>query len=141
MSTELDDLGVRYDVEQSTETVNLEGTDTTKDFVTTTFALTTPPKIQASFTREGLGQKLVKLFKKEIQVGEAAFDDVVYVSTDTPEETAAFLKSPDIRATILTAVREGGSVLIDERHIIARIPADAQNEGALAGLVRVVLHG
>ncbi|WP_394829654.1 hypothetical protein [Pendulispora albinea] len=140
MSDELDSLGIRYEVEETTETVEIDGKDTTKDFVVTTLALTTPPKIQASFTHEGLGKKLVKLFKKEIQVGDPAFDDVVYVSTDTPEETAAFLKSKDTQKTILTAVAGGGSIEIDERHILARIPGkDPTGDHALAALVRIVL--
>ncbi|HWL86809.1 MAG TPA: hypothetical protein VNO21_13455 [Polyangiaceae bacterium] len=140
MSAELDSLGIRYETTESTETVTLGDAQTTKEFVVTTVALTTPPKIQASFTREGRTEKLVKLFKKEIQVGEKAFDDVVYISTDTPDETAAFLKAEDIRATILAAVTEGGSIVIDERHIVAKIAGtDTSDDSSLAHLVRAVL--
>lgn len=140
MSVELDSLGIRYEVSQSTETVNLGSAETTRDFVDTKFALVTQSKIQASFTREGLSKKLVKLFKKEIEVGDPKFDDIVYVSTDTPEETAAFLKLPDIQTTILSAVANGGSIEIDERQILIRIPeTDASDDGALANFVRVVL--
>ena len=139
MSAELDSLEIPYEVSQSQETIEFgDGEEVTKEFVTTSFSLVTPPRIKASFTHEGLTSRVVKLFKKEIQVGDATFDDVVYITTDTPAETAAFLKADDVRATIFQAVNEGGSVVIDERDIVTKI-ADAGNDKPLADLVRAVL--
>ncbi len=51
--------------------------------------------------------KLTKLFKKELQTGDAEFDKLVYITTDTPNETAAFLQSPEIRAAIALAIDTG----------------------------------
>ena len=71
----------------------------------------------------------MKLFKKELQVGDKTFDDVVYVSTDTPTETAAFLANGDIQTTILLAVTDGGSIEIEGQQMTAKMPfGDAKTE-------------
>ncbi|WP_394833756.1 hypothetical protein LVJ94_45350 [Pendulispora rubella] len=141
MSAELDSLETPYEQSQAKETVEFgDGEEVTKEFVTTSFSLVTPPRIKASFSREGLTSRVVKLFKKEVQVGDPTFDDVVYISTDTPAETAAFLKSDDVRATILQAVTDGGNIVIDERDIVTKIPSqDGGDDKPLANLVRAVL--
>ncbi|WP_394844234.1 hypothetical protein LZC95_45175 [Pendulispora brunnea] len=140
MSAELDSLEIPYEQSQAKETLEFgDGEEVEKEFVTTSFSLVTPPRIKASFTHEGLASRVAKLFKKEIQVGDKAFDDVVYITTDTPAETTAFLKSDDVRTTILTAVTEGGNIVIDERDIVAKIPTTGDNDKPLADLVRAVL--
>lgn len=62
--------------------------------------------------REGLGKKLVKLFKKELQTGDRAFDDAIYISTDTPETTAKLLADEQVRSTISLYVTTGGPIEI-----------------------------
>jgi hypothetical protein len=62
---------------------------------TTEVTLTLPraTAVAATFSKEGIGKKLVKIFKKELQTGDQAFDDAIYISTDTPELTKALLSS------------------------------------------------
>ena len=64
--------------------------------------------IRASFRPEGITQKAIKLFKREIQVGDPEFDDAVYISTDTPELTAGLLESEGVKGAILELVASGG---------------------------------
>lgn len=124
----LQSLGVNASTSRSKETVEIMGQKTTTDFLITTMTLPAAPKVQASFSREGLGNKLVKLFKKEIQVGDKTFDDLVYISTDTPAETAAFLQSPQIQNTLMLAATSGGSFVIEGQRVVAKYPYSGTNE-------------
>src|SRR5687768_9034557 len=56
------------------------------------------PRVQATFSGEDLGDRLMKIFTRELQTGNKGFDDAVYVSTTTPDEVAALLQSEDIRS-------------------------------------------
>lgn len=77
------------------------------------WTLPAPCAVRASFGREVLKHKLIKLFKKEIQVGDPHFDDAVYISTDTPDATNAFLESPRVREIIASMVGAGGAIGIE----------------------------
>jgi len=81
----------------------------------TQLAFTLPKgiELQATFSKEGLGDKLVKIFKKEIQAGDPAFDQSVYVKTDTEELTAALLQGADVRRAIANIVNAGGFIQVD----------------------------
>lgn len=65
---------------------------------------------QARFTREGLGNKVTKIFFDELQAGERHFDDTVFVETTDRRGTAALLKIPGVRSAIVTMVKLGGGV-------------------------------
>ena len=105
-----------------------------------TLKLPGPVAVQASFTREGLGTKLIKLFKKELQTGDRDFDDLVYISTDTPEPTAALLQSLDVRATIQACVVMGGSLTIEGATVSASVAGhDREDDPGLVRLVSVLL--
>ena len=102
--------------------------------------LPSAPAVQASFSPEGLGAKVAKIFKKEIQVGDETFDDAVYVSTDTPDATAAFLKSERMQNTILMCAGTGGFIEIEGRRLTAKIPSSTTDEDpSLVELVQVLL--
>lgn len=81
---------------------------------TTEVTLTLPraTSVAATFSKEGIGKKLVKLFKKELQTGDKAFDDAIYISTDTPEPTKALLSSDGVRELIALHVGTGGPIEI-----------------------------
>jgi len=96
-------------------------------------------RIKASFSKEGLVKKLVKLFKKELQTGDQAFDDAVYISTDTPEATAIFLTDPNLRAIIAELVEHGG-VEIEGTTLSCELIGKVQNEpDELVRLVKAAL--
>lgn len=69
--------------------------------------------VQATFTFEGTTERLVKIFRKEIQTGDPLFDDHVHIKTDTPDATERLLGSEDLRAIVEGVVAEGGAVEID----------------------------
>jgi len=73
-----------------------------------TWALASP--LRVSLVPEGLSQKFAKLFKREIQTGDGAFDAAVYIVTDTPELAAAWLDIPSLRSAILPLIASGGRV-------------------------------
>jgi hypothetical protein len=138
--TTMADLGVTVQTSRVTETITIAGMSSIKEFAVFVCALPSPPKIHASFSPEGVLDKVVKIFKKEIQVGDKTFDDAVYVSTDTPAETAAFLQSQSIQNTILMCVMGGGSIEVTQNQVIARIPSSTTDEDpSLVSFVQTVL--
>jgi hypothetical protein len=117
-----DDIRVSVGRSTLTETLEIGGMRSEKRFAVMKLMLPEQPAVQASFSREGFTKKLIKLFKKELQVGDRGFDDVVYVSTDTPEQTAALLGSQDVQAIVLQAVGGGGAIEIDGREVVLKMP-------------------
>jgi hypothetical protein len=88
----------------------------TVDEVELTELVVTLPKstgVEATFSREGFADKLLKIFKKEIQIGDPLFDEQVHIKTDTSEATEALLESTDLRAIIERVIVNGGAIEID----------------------------
>ena len=69
-------------------------------------------ELTANFSPEDWLSKLGKLFKKELQVGDPAFDAAVYVRTDHRETLAQALEDLDFRATVEYAVRTTGTGIV-----------------------------
>ena len=65
----------------------------------------------------GLGHKLKKIVKRELQTGDKAFDDAVFIATDTHDATAALLAVAEVRAAIAGIVAAGGTIAIDARRM------------------------
>lgn len=85
-----------------------------KDGVTEVrYILPKSTKVEATFAYEGLTERMVKIFKKEVQTGDALFDEHVHIKTETPDETSALLDSIELRAIIEGIVSEGGAVEVD----------------------------
>lgn len=64
--------------------------------------------LSAHISPEDWFRKVQKLFGKELQVGDPAFDDAMYIQTDTPDALAEALRSEGLRAAILHAVGTDG---------------------------------
>jgi hypothetical protein len=97
----------------------------TVDDAEVTEIVVTLPKttgVEATFTREGLADKLLKIFKKEIQAGDPLFDEHVHIKTDTTEATEALLQSSDMRAIIERVITNGGSIEIDGTSVKLEVP-------------------
>ena len=77
------------------------------------FTLPKTTNVQATFDHEGLGDKLLKIFKREIQVGDPLFDEHVHIKTDTPDAVQRLLESSDLRAIVERVVVNGGAIEID----------------------------
>jgi hypothetical protein len=87
--------------------------------------------MRASFAAEGLGQRLFKLIRSEIQTGDAGFDGEVYITSSTPEITAEFLKSGEVRAAIRDVVALGGDVQVSS--VSVAITAYGSDSGRVLG--------
>src|SRR5438552_18265507 len=74
------------------------------------FTLPKSTEVHATFARESLGTKVLKVFKKELQTGDALFDEAVNIKTDTTDATAALLESTVVRAAIESLVVSGGAL-------------------------------
>lgn len=114
----LESQGARFDrrITSHTSSTSVGGIEVASKTTWTCTHIWTLPQstqIQASFAREGFTKKLVKLFKKELQVGDPTFDDLVYISTDTRDATAALLAAEDLRGVIKQLLLAGGGLSID----------------------------
>lgn len=78
--------------------------------------------VEASFSREGLADKLLKIFKAEIQIGDPLFDEHVHIKTDTTDATEALLQSTDLRAVIERVITDGGAIEIDGATVKLEVP-------------------
>ena len=97
---------------------------------TTEFQLILPndSNIRAHFSKEGVGKKLKKIFKKELQTGDEAFDGAIFVETDNPEATEALLKSPELRAAIKLAVETGGELDVDREYLTIEVAGKQEGD-------------
>lgn len=98
--------------------VTVDGADLTEIVVT----LPKSTGVEATFSREGLGDKLIKIFKKEIQIGDPLFDEHVLIKTDTTEATEKLLQSTDLRAIIERVIVNGGAIEIDGFTVKLEVP-------------------
>jgi hypothetical protein len=133
MMSELEMMGVaitRKFLSSSTSVngIEMSSSETTK--LTLTLPRATP--IQATFSKEGLGRKLLKIFKKELQTGDATFDAAIFISTDTPDATKAFLEAEDVRGAIATCVCAAGPVEIESTSLTLEVPGREEGEPAEA---------
>jgi len=97
--------------------------------------------VQATFGPEGMSSKFGKLFKKEIQTGDALFDEHVHVKTATEDATQKFLESTDVRTVIERVVSDGGAVAIEDKKVTIELPDGVALEQTLvAALVEAVGH-
>jgi hypothetical protein len=87
--------------------------------------------VQATFGPEGLAATFGKLFKKEIQTGDALFDEHVHVKTATEDATTKLLESEEVRTVIERVVSEGGAVAIDDTKVTFELPDGMELEAAL----------
>lgn len=109
----LEQLGVVITREFDTRSIALQGIEVhSRETTALHVTLPRPTAVQASFHREGVGRKVVKLFKKELQIGDATFDDAVHISTTDEAATQAFLSDQHVRDAIVEIVEEGGCVEI-----------------------------
>lgn len=111
--SELVAMGVGMKLAFQTSSTEISGMQLSeKETTEVTLTLPRATAVAATFSQEGIGKKLVKIFKKEMQTGDQAFDDAIYISTDTPEPTKALLSSDSVREVISVNVGTGGPIEI-----------------------------
>jgi hypothetical protein len=102
--------------------------------------LPTPARLQVHFSQEGVGAKLTKWFRAELQTGDAAFDQAVYVDTDGDRaELSRWLGESTLREAIRGAVTGGGSVRVEGPAVTWEQPRGVLPEVTVVRLVRLAL--
>ena len=74
-------------------------------------------EVSVKFCHEGVGQKLIKVFKSEYQAGDAEFDDAIYIAGEHKASTEKLLALEGARAAILALVDADNEVRIEHGHI------------------------
>lgn len=112
--SELASMDVTMKLSFQTSSTEISGMQLSeKETTEVTLTLPRATAVAATFSKEGIGKKLVKIFKKEMQTGDTAFDDAIYISTDTPEPTKALLSSDVVRELITLHVGTAGPIEIE----------------------------
>jgi hypothetical protein len=128
MST-LDSLTLSVDRSFETSSTSVNGVVVSSKTVTRfTLLLERDTRLKVVFKPEGLVEKVVKLSRKELQTGDAAFDAAISISTDTPGETTRWLGDENTRLLIQALVR-GGPVEIDGTSVKAGVEEGFEGTG------------
>jgi hypothetical protein len=80
-----------------------------------------PSEIHANLQYEGLKAKMVKIFEKEIQVGDKEFDDAVWIHTNTPDTAGAFFRLSGVQSAILSMITANGEIDIDDAKVYVKV--------------------
>lgn len=141
MSQQLEALGVKVKRTYKSSSTSVNGMELSAH-ETTEFALVLPraTPLKAHFTKEGFGKKIAKLFKKELQTGDAAFDREIFIATDTPDHTTKLLADEQVRQTIALAVGFGGAIAIDGDQVTIEVEGRQDGDDAtVTALVKALL--
>jgi hypothetical protein len=127
-------LGVTVTREQRME-------DSGKRVREVTVTLSKPTKVCARFVRENALRRAEKLFVKEVEVGSAWFDDLIFVITSTREATAAFLAHKRVQHALMLLVDDDRSVEV-QGSALKLIDMDSHDDGrdAVAELLAIAVH-
>jgi hypothetical protein len=146
---QLEAMGIRVQRQFKTSSSSLNGMEVSHN-ETTEMRWTLPQAsavkarftaVKARFTKEGIGKKLVKLFKKELQTGDAAFDRAIYIETDTSDATKAFLANDKVRDVIKLLVETAGPVMIDGASVTFEVFGHQDGDDANATALAEALLG
>jgi len=95
---------------------------------TLTVSLPEPTPVRARFVRESFLRRAEKLFVKELEVGSAWFDDLIFVITTTREDTARFLAHKRVQQALVLLVDEDRWVEVSGSEL-KLIDEDAGDDG------------
>jgi hypothetical protein len=103
--------------------------------------LPAPTPVCARFVRESFLRRAEKLFVKEVEVGSAWFDDLIFVITSTREATAAFLAHKRVQQALILLIDDDRHVQV-EGDELRLVDSDARDDGrdALAELLALATH-
>jgi hypothetical protein len=118
-----------------------EVTDASKaDRTELAYTLPKSTGVQARFSRENLRTSLRKVFKKELQMGDPLFDEVVHIETDTLDAATKLLESIVVRASIESLIVNGGALELAGELATIDLPGRCAEDNELAtNVVRSLL--
>jgi len=85
-------------------------------------------KLEVVFGPEKLSKKIVKIFKKELQVGDPAFDSLVYIDTADKDVTQRFMAAKGRRGIVSGFIAEGGRVAVDKEQVVFEVSGVATED-------------
>lgn len=81
------------------------------------YSITARPRVslsfRASFARESTLDRMIKVFRRELQVGDPMFDDFIYISTRDRAQVTSLLDSTGAQSTLMDLVSRFNSVFFD----------------------------
>ena len=81
------------------------------------YSITARPRVslsfRASFARESTLDRMIKVFRRELQVGDPLFDDFIYISTRDRAQVTTLLDSTGAQSTLMDLVSRFNSVFFD----------------------------
>jgi hypothetical protein len=127
-------LGVTVTREQRVE-------DSGKRVREVTVTLSKPSRVVARFVRENALRRAEKLFVKEVEVGSAWFDDLIFVITSTREATGAFLAHKRVQQALMLLVDDDRCVEV-QGSTLKLVDVDTHDDGrdAVAELLAIAVH-
>ncbi|MCP4603538.1 MAG: hypothetical protein GY847_23970 [Proteobacteria bacterium] len=84
--------------------------------------------IHAKLQYEGFNAKMNKIFQHELQIGNQAFDDLVWIRTNTEPETKAFLSLSGVQQTIMELIDMESEIDIDGAKIYLKAESNGNIE-------------
>ncbi|HEX5058819.1 MAG TPA: hypothetical protein VFV99_05630 [Kofleriaceae bacterium] len=97
--------------------------------------------VEATFSAEDFADKVFKVFKREIQVGDPIFDEAVHIKTDTTDQTEKLLQSSDMRAIIERVIVNGGAIEIDGNTVTMKVAGRQEKDDEVFELFVTTLLG
>ncbi|MBN8613300.1 MAG: hypothetical protein J0L92_22090 [Deltaproteobacteria bacterium] len=97
--------------------------------------------MRARFVKQGWAELAKKMFVKEIEIGDEAFDDAVYIATDTPELTRAFVGIARVREAIVSLVAKDCMIdVVDDELAVTRPDAIGSADEEIAEALALYAH-
>ncbi len=136
----IQNAGVHLERSTNTSSINIGGVEVASSMSEVfRFVLPQAAGFDGGFGSEGVIQKLAKVFSKEIQVDDPAFDDKVYVRGNS-DELKRFLQNEVVRSLIVDVVAPGGSVAVEGTTVKVAVPLKAaMSDNDVARLVAHIL--
>lgn len=124
-------------------TVRYQNATTTYHHLEVTGGMQRPLTVRLAFERQSLAHRLLKIFRREITVGDPLFDDTVYVIGKANDPTAVGLvRHPGFQAVVMEALSESGRVEVRDQQLrleLVSTSAPPPSEDGLRTLA-VALH-
>lgn len=117
----------------------------TTHVMTSTWTLPHDTGLKVGFASESLTRRIQKLWTREVQTGDQAFDDQVFIRTRRAhhEDVAALLQDADVRSAIAYLVERGADLVLDGTRLVIRtrdaIEAVAPDPTAEGTIVRAAM--
>ncbi len=124
--------------ENLTSSINVGPISSDRSGTREVWTLAAPSAVQGSFASEGFFSMVKKLFSKEIQTGDEAFDGAVFIETSTPDATKAWLASADVRAALVEIVKAGETFTVQGNVATGAITWGASDLGSPEVIAQLV---